>query len=101
MTFWEDLKKETEELIEMTQVADHDTELRHEIEARVKELEKKYSKEEFRIFLSGPYDKNDAYLSIYSGAGGLDAQSWAEMLLRMYQRYFEKAGYKATRKSVV
>ena len=93
VAFWEGLKKEIEELTELAGMAEHDTKLRHEIEARIQDIEKKYAKEEFRLFLSGPYDRNDAYLTIYSGAGGLDAQGWAEMLLRMYERYFERKGY--------
>ncbi|MCO5604863.1 hypothetical protein L7F22_059037 [Adiantum nelumboides] len=52
--------------------------------------------------LSGPYDKEDARLTISAGAGGTDAQDWAEMLLRMYTRWGERQGYKTrvTEKSV-
>ncbi len=56
--------------------------------------EEDLQKMEFRIFLSGKYDKGTALLSIMSGAGGQDAQDWATMLLRMYQRYADRQGFK-------
>jgi len=56
--------------------------------------EEDLEKMEFRIFLSGKYDKGTALLSIMSGAGGQDAQDWATMLLRMYQRYADRQGFK-------
>ncbi len=64
-----------------------------EVEKSLSDLEKK--SEEFKIttLLSGPYDKNSAILSIHSGAGGLEAQDWAEMLLRMYRRWAEDKGF--------
>ena len=86
--------KDISELFDVLKIAGGDEELKKEIEKRVAKLEEKYENEEFRVFLSGPYDRGDAYLSIYSGAGGLDAQDWAQMLLRMYQRYFDKKEYK-------
>lgn len=45
---------------------------------------------------NGPYDGHDAIVSIYAGAGGTDAQDWAQMLLRMYSRFFEKNGWKVS-----
>ena len=51
---------------------------------------------EIEALLSGEADANDAYLEVNAGAGGTEAQDWAEMLLRMYQRWAEKRGFKAT-----
>ncbi len=51
---------------------------------------------EFRKMMSGPDDQRDAILTIHPGAGGTEAQDWAEMLLRMYTRYAEKAGFAVT-----
>ena len=58
-----------------------------------KALEKEIIKEERKTFFSFPYAKNNAILSVYAGAGGTEAQDWAQMLLRMYQRYGERAGF--------
>jgi len=50
---------------------------------------------ELRTLLSGQHDAGSCYLSIHAGAGGTESCDWAEMLLRMYLRYFERAGYDA------
>jgi peptide chain release factor 2 len=49
---------------------------------------------ELRVLLSGPMDRNNAIITLHSGAGGTEACDWANMLLRMYQRFCEKSGYK-------
>jgi len=84
-----ELKKEVKEF----------EELEVELElARTKEelnaLERKIKEKEIKVFLSGKYDRGDAILNIYAGAGGLDAQDWAALLLRMYERYCAKKGFK-------
>jgi len=60
----------------------------------IEKIEKKIKEKEKETFFSGKYDKGSAMLSIYSGAGGQDAQDWAAMLLRMYLRYCENKGFK-------
>ncbi|RDX87241.1 Peptide chain release factor PrfB1, chloroplastic [Mucuna pruriens] len=60
----------------------------------IKELEKSIDRYELTQLLSGPYDKEGAVISITAGAGGTDAQDWADMLLRMYMRWGEKQRYK-------
>ncbi|MBI2041790.1 MAG: peptide chain release factor 2 [Candidatus Nealsonbacteria bacterium] len=65
-----------------------------ENETNLEVLSKKLKEKEFQVFLSGKYDKGNAALSIYSGAGGQDAQDWSAMLLRMYLRYSDRRGWK-------
>ncbi len=60
----------------------------------IKDLEKKIEKQEFKTFLSGRYDKNNAIIEIFSGAGGQDAQDWVTMILRMYEKYCASKGFK-------
>lgn len=59
-------------------------------------LDNELDKFEIEKMLSGEYDTNDAILTINAGAGGVDAMDWANMLLRMYLRFAEKRGYKAS-----
>jgi len=57
-------------------------------------LEKDVAKLELTVYLSGKYDARNALLSIYAGQGGTEANDWAGMVMRMYEMYFEKAGWK-------
>ena len=87
---------EIEEFVDYTDKEEEkiDEDLGKEISEKLKTLEKDISKEEIKTYFSGPYDGNNVMLTIYSGAGGIDAQDWAGMLLRMYQRYCESKNYK-------
>lgn len=71
-----------------------DDELIKESETLLFELEKELDKFDFQKMLSGEYDEAGAFLSINAGAGGTDAQDWAEMLLRMYTRWAESKNWK-------
>lgn len=63
------------------------------VEKTLAEIEKEVDEFKISTLLSGEYDENNAILSIHAGAGGLEAQDWAEMLLRMYRRWAEDKGY--------
>lgn len=95
VSLWRTMREEINELEELLRLSEDDPSLLGEIEGRFNELSNRYDKEEYRVFLGGPYDTNNAYLSVYSGAGGADAADWASMLLRMYTRYAERKGWNA------
>jgi peptide chain release factor 2 len=63
--------------------------IQKELEADLAKFFKELEALELRVFLNGPHDKNNCILSINAGAGGTEAQDWAEMLSRMYQRWAE------------
>ncbi len=85
---WSDLETEIQDFSILS-----DTE---GVEEKYKTLETKLNKLEFQTFLSGRYDKNSALLTISAGVGGRDAQDWASMLLRMYNRYCESKRWEIT-----
>jgi len=64
-----------------------------EISAEHARLLRKLEEFELRQFLSGPNDRSAAFLTIHSGAGGTESCDWADMLLRMYQRWIERSGF--------
>ena len=76
-------------------MAKEDEKIVEEFGKKYKDLEKKIENQELKIFLSGKYDKNNTILQIFAGAGGVDAQDWATMLLRMFQRYCLNKGFSA------
>lgn len=89
----ESLNKELSDLKELSNLANNDESILDNLNEKRIELKEKVEKEEFKIFLSGKYDKNNAILEIFAGAGGQDSQDWATMLLRMYVRYCDKNGF--------
>ncbi len=90
---WEKINININDLAGMSADIGKDAAFDKELEANYVKLEKLIGQEELKTFLSGKYDSNNALLSIYSGAGGTEAQDWAQMLLRMYQRYGQSRGF--------
>ena len=85
---WEDLTA----LCEMGQEAD-DPELLEELKAEYAALEEKVEETRMTTLLSGEYDSSNAILQFHAGAGGTEAQDWAQMLYRMYTRWVERHGF--------
>ena len=73
---------------------EYDEELFHEIEHEITNFKEDVEQFELNLLLSDEHDQNNAILEIHPGAGGTESQDWGEMLLRMYQRYAEKQGFK-------
>jgi peptide chain release factor 2 len=84
--------EDTEILIEMI-LEEQAYGMYKEIEQSVKSIDKKADQFKLKTLLSGEYDTKNAILAIHSGAGGLEAQDWAEMLLRMYRRWADNKGF--------
>ncbi len=80
-------------LIELAKEAG-DTDTWREVELEHKKLESDVSTFELSQLLSGPFDSGNAFITIHSGAGGTEACDWADMLMRMYQRWCQRRGYK-------
>lgn len=88
--------RETADLEVLFEFAESDPASLAELEQRLAALHAKVEASEVQMLLAGPNDANNAIVRIQSGAGGTDAQDWAEMLLRMYLRWCERRGFKTS-----
>jgi peptide chain release factor 2 len=87
------LERDVEDLDGLAELAEEDPELAGEVDEQLASVEARLAAlEEERLF-SGPYDGGDALVTVNAGAGGTDAQDWAEMVLRMQMRWAEKRGF--------
>jgi peptide chain release factor 2 len=87
------LETDVEDLEPLAELAEEDPEIAAELESQVRAVQERLEAlEEERLF-SGPYDAGDALVTVNAGAGGTDAQDWAEMVLRMEMRWAEKRGF--------
>lgn len=91
VTPWLTLKKDVEDLNELAAL--NDASMQNDLEKQLIDIKTRFEKLKDELKFSGPYDDHDAIVSIYAGAGGTDAQDWAQMLMRMYVRWAEAQGY--------
>lgn len=90
---WVALRQSVRDLIELAETRDES--LEKDISSQFADLENQFNQLKEELKFTGPYDDHDAILSIHAGAGGTDAQDWAQMLMRMYVRWAEKHGLSA------
>jgi peptide chain release factor 2 len=89
------LESDVDDLEPLAELAEEDPEMATELEEQLVSVQERLDAlEEERLF-SGPYDAGDALVTVNAGAGGTDAQDWAEMVLRMEMRWAEKRGFQA------
>lgn len=98
VTGYESLRSDYEDALVMTELADEegDLSLLDDCTASVKDIETRVEDMTLSTLLSGEFDGKNALLTFHAGAGGTEAQDWAEMLFRMYNRWGERHGYKVS-----
>jgi len=94
---WQELAQKVEELRLLWELAreESDESVAPEIEQGIREVRQAVDAFQLKVILSGPHDGKTAILSIHPGAGGTESQDWAQILMRMYLRWTERAGFKA------
>ena len=90
---WLDFKNELGDFLCSAEMSENDEKMMTELNEKFSELEKRFSKMEFQVLFADKYDKNSAILSLHAGVGGVDAQDWTEILMRMYLRFCERHGF--------
>ncbi|MBI2636965.1 MAG: peptide chain release factor 2, partial [Parcubacteria group bacterium] len=92
-SLWEKLEKEVSDLLALAHEAGDDAVLAVDIEKQTAELRARFARMSVTLLLNGPHDERNAIIAIHAGAGGTDAQDWAEMLERMLVRFAERKGF--------
>ena len=93
---WRSLDQRLEDAVELLELADDDEDgsaFSDDLSVEAEQIAAELEQHSFELAFSGPYDERSAIIAIFAGAGGVDSQDWTEMLLRMYQRWAERAGF--------
>jgi len=88
------LNAEADGLTELQAAMAEDAKLEAETLAKLAAMEKEITALESELFFSGKYDRGNAVVSVYAGAGGTDAEDWSALLVRMFRRFAERRGWK-------
>jgi peptide chain release factor 2 len=91
---YEKLAADADDLEGLVELAEEDPDLEAELEETLRSVEERLATLEEQRLFTGPYDAGDALVTVNAGAGGTDAQDWAEMVLRMLMRWAERRGFK-------
>ena len=98
VNFWEQQARQVNDAIGLLEMAVNEGEseaFQEELSNETTQLEQLLEEQEFRLALRDPYARRNAILAVHAGAGGTEAQDWAQMLIRMYLRWAEEHGHKA------
>jgi peptide chain release factor 2 len=95
LTEYRQLERDVEDLEPLAELAEEDPEIAGELDEQVHSIQQRLDELEEQRLFSGRYDSGDALVTVNAGAGGTDAQDWAEMVLRMEMRWAEKRGFQA------
>jgi peptide chain release factor 2 len=90
---YRELESDVEDLEPLAELAEEDPGMSGELEEQIRSVQERLEQLEEQRLFSGPYDTGDALVTVNAGAGGTDAQDWAEMLLRMEMRWAERRGF--------
>ena len=93
LTMFRELQSDADDLEPLAEIAEEDPEIAGELEEQVRAVQERLDELEEQRLFSGRYDGGDALVTVNAGAGGTDAQDWAEMVLRMEMRWAEKRGF--------
>jgi peptide chain release factor 2 len=95
LTTFERLQSDADDLEGLVELAEEDPEIAAELEETLASVEARLAELEEQRLFTGKYDAGDALVTVNAGAGGTDAQDWAEIVLRMMMRWAERRGFKA------
>jgi peptide chain release factor 2 len=95
LSLYRDLERDVEDLEPLAELAEEDPDLAEELDEQLATVEQRLAALEEQRLFSGRYDTGDALVTVNAGAGGTDAQDWAEMVLRMEMRWAERRGFSA------
>jgi peptide chain release factor 2 len=93
LQLYRELERDVEDLEPLAELAEEDPAIARELDDQIRSVQERLEELEEQRLFSGRYDSGDALVTVNAGAGGTDAQDWAEMVLRMEMRWAEKRGF--------